>query len=57
MARRMGLLGWVLAVEVGAVGSAAAHGRPPEVTQITMAAGKDVVVATTRGLLFGDPSA
>ena len=56
MARRIVSLGLGLAIELCAVGSAAAHGRPPEVTQITMRDGRDTVVATTRGLLFGDPS-
>ena len=57
MARGMVSLGLVLAVEVCAVSQAAAHGRPPEVTQITMGSSNDAVVATTRGLLFGDPGA
>jgi hypothetical protein len=35
---------------------AAAHGFPPAVTQILMRAPNDVVLATSRGLVFGDPA-
>ena len=57
MARGMVSLSLALVIEVCAVGDAAAHSKPPEVTQIVVRAGKDALVATTRGLLFGDPSA
>ena len=35
---------------------AAAHGFPPTVTQILVRAPNDVVLATSRGLVFGDPA-
>ena len=57
MARGRVLLSLAVAIEVSAVGSAAAHSRAPEVTQITVHEGKEALVATTRGLLFGDPRA
>lgn len=57
MSRRRISLGAALALELCAVGEAAAHGSPPEVTQISMREPNDALVVTTRGLLFGDPRA
>jgi hypothetical protein len=60
MARKMAslsvALAFALAIALFVVGRAVAHGKPPEVTQIAMRDGHDALVATSRGLLFGDPS-
>lgn len=57
MVRGMVSLGLALAIDVCAAGSVAAHGSPPDVTQISMRDAHDVLVATSRGMIFGDPDA
>ncbi|MET0340413.1 MAG: hypothetical protein ABW252_05395 [Polyangiales bacterium] len=57
MARGRFLLGAVLAVNALLPHAASAHGTPPEITQVMLEAPREALVATSRGILFGDPSA
>lgn len=57
MARGTFWLGSALAVHAAVAGGAAAHGTPPQITQVMLAERADAVIATSRGILFGDPTA
>lgn len=58
MARRHVLLSVLLGASLQclAVGRAAAHSSPPRITQIILPSAREAMVATTRGLIFGDPT-